>query len=317
MHGANKNMGVNEWMVLAGLSCERLKIKPRAASGGGDLGMSGNQHGDVKLSKLSFTFSPHPRQQLCMRMCTYIVLEYDPVSTITSPRGRTYRIEGHTFTCTCSSPCSPSQPSPSALQRADRATTPRAPPSEWIAAHQAANRAHAAAASLLSTLPPTAPRQRAALPTRCTPAACRRRARRGRGSLHPCHTRQALLTPHRRIHPRRRMAHQRRAHVQGHHGRGVSMQGLLPNARMVNAIWDDDNAGTRHLWAYPDTGRWNASRHTDEFVQNLPTTAHGPSSATSPSPSWAAPSAATTLRWTTRRLLVSMTASLIGPPRAS
>ena len=48
------------------------------------------------------------------------------------------------------------------------------------------------------------------------------------------------------------------------------MQGLLPNARMVNAIWDDDNAGTRHLWAYPDTGRWNASRHTDEFVQNLP-----------------------------------------------
>ena len=58
--------------------------------------------------------------------------------------------------------------------------------------------------------------------------------------------------------------------------KGVSMEGLLPNSRMVNAIWDDDNAGTRSLWKYPETGIWNATRNTDEFVRALPDyRAHG------------------------------------------
>jgi len=44
------------------------------------------------------------------------------------------------------------------------------------------------------------------------------------------------------------------------------MQGLLPNARMVNAVFDDLNPKTRHLWAYPDTGEWDGERNTDEMV---------------------------------------------------
>ena len=35
---------------------------------------------------------------------------------------------------------------------------------------------------------------------------------------------------------------------------------------MVNAIFDDENAHTRTLWSYPDTGTWDAQRNTDEFV---------------------------------------------------
>ena len=57
---------------------------------------------------------------------------------------------------------------------------------------------------------------------------------------------------------------------------GVSMQGLLPNSRMVNAIYDDDHASTRSLWNYPDTHKWDADRHTNEFIAALPDyRAHG------------------------------------------
>ena len=34
--------------------------------------------------------------------------------------------------------------------------------------------------------------------------------------------------------------------------RGVSIEGLMMNSRMANAVFDDDNELTRHLWAYPD-----------------------------------------------------------------
>jgi hypothetical protein len=47
---------------------------------------------------------------------------------------------------------------------------------------------------------------------------------------------------------------------------GVSLEGLLPNARLVQGIFDDLNPDTRHLWKYPDTGEWNPDRNTDEFV---------------------------------------------------
>lgn len=53
------------------------------------------------------------------------------------------------------------------------------------------------------------------------------------------------------------------------HG-GTSVAGLLLNSRMANATFDDDNPLTRPLWAYPDTGEWDAERNTDEFVAMLP-----------------------------------------------
>ena len=52
--------------------------------------------------------------------------------------------------------------------------------------------------------------------------------------------------------------------------RGWRVEGLLLNSRMANAIFDDANPATRFLWRYPDTGRWDANRNSDEFVRCLP-----------------------------------------------
>jgi len=52
--------------------------------------------------------------------------------------------------------------------------------------------------------------------------------------------------------------------------RGYSIEGLLPNSRMVNGIFDDETDSTRYRWAYPDTKRWDAERNTREFVENIP-----------------------------------------------
>ncbi len=51
---------------------------------------------------------------------------------------------------------------------------------------------------------------------------------------------------------------------------GRSVEGLLLNSRMVQAVFDDENPITQPLWKYPDTGRWDADRNTDEFVAALP-----------------------------------------------
>ncbi len=51
---------------------------------------------------------------------------------------------------------------------------------------------------------------------------------------------------------------------------GVSLEGLLPNSRMVQGIFDDLNSETRKLWKYPDTGVWDADRNTNEFVTAIP-----------------------------------------------
>lgn len=51
---------------------------------------------------------------------------------------------------------------------------------------------------------------------------------------------------------------------------GVSLEGLLPNSRMVQGIFDDLNPATRPLWKYPDSGVWDADRNTDEFVAAMP-----------------------------------------------
>ena len=50
----------------------------------------------------------------------------------------------------------------------------------------------------------------------------------------------------------------------------LKVEGLLMNSRMTNAVFDDENLVTRGLFAYPDTGEWDADRNTDEFIAMLP-----------------------------------------------
>ncbi|HEX2323897.1 MAG TPA: hypothetical protein VHQ00_00790 [Chloroflexota bacterium] len=58
--------------------------------------------------------------------------------------------------------------------------------------------------------------------------------------------------------------------------RGHPVEGLLMNSRMVQATFDDENPLTAPMWAYPDTGRWDAARNCAEFVAMLPRyRAHG------------------------------------------
>jgi hypothetical protein len=52
--------------------------------------------------------------------------------------------------------------------------------------------------------------------------------------------------------------------------KGRRIDGLLFNARMVQGIFDDLNPETASQWAYPDTGKWDAERNTDEFVAAMP-----------------------------------------------
>lgn len=56
----------------------------------------------------------------------------------------------------------------------------------------------------------------------------------------------------------------------GQNYRGWNVEGLLMNSRMTNAVFDDENPVTRGLFAYPDTGVWDADRNTNEFVAMLP-----------------------------------------------
>jgi hypothetical protein len=48
--------------------------------------------------------------------------------------------------------------------------------------------------------------------------------------------------------------------------RGYKLEGLLPNSRMVQGVFDDLNPETRSRWAYPDTKAWDPARNTREFV---------------------------------------------------
>lgn len=57
---------------------------------------------------------------------------------------------------------------------------------------------------------------------------------------------------------------------EGREWNGHTIEGLLFNSRMVQAIFDDMNPDTRQLWAYPDTGEWDPDRNTDEFCAHLP-----------------------------------------------
>ena len=63
---------------------------------------------------------------------------------------------------------------------------------------------------------------------------------------------------------------------QGRTWQGNKIEGLLFNSRMVNGIFDDSNPATRDNFAYPDTGRWDPERNTNEFVMAMPSwKAHG------------------------------------------
>jgi hypothetical protein len=52
--------------------------------------------------------------------------------------------------------------------------------------------------------------------------------------------------------------------------KGYKIQGLLMNARTVQATFDDTNPETVSNWAYPDTGKWDAERNVQEYLEALP-----------------------------------------------
>lgn len=56
---------------------------------------------------------------------------------------------------------------------------------------------------------------------------------------------------------------------EGRSWNGVSVEGLLPNSRMVQGTFDDLNPETISKWDYPD-GKWDAKRNTDEFIAAMP-----------------------------------------------
>lgn len=58
--------------------------------------------------------------------------------------------------------------------------------------------------------------------------------------------------------------------LEGRVWNSVRIEGLLPNARLVQGVFDDLNPATRSNWAYPDTKRWDPDRNTREFVAAMP-----------------------------------------------
>jgi hypothetical protein len=52
--------------------------------------------------------------------------------------------------------------------------------------------------------------------------------------------------------------------------KGMKIEGLLLNSRMVQGVFDDANPETRQRWAYPDTGKWDPERNTREFIDAMP-----------------------------------------------
>jgi hypothetical protein len=51
--------------------------------------------------------------------------------------------------------------------------------------------------------------------------------------------------------------------------KGSAAEGLMINSRMIQGVFDDANASTVSMWAYPDTGRWDPNRNTAEFIANF------------------------------------------------
>jgi hypothetical protein len=57
---------------------------------------------------------------------------------------------------------------------------------------------------------------------------------------------------------------------EGRSYRGMKIEGLLMNSRMVQGIFHDLNPQTRDRWKYPDTGKWDPDRNTREFLAAMP-----------------------------------------------
>ena len=56
---------------------------------------------------------------------------------------------------------------------------------------------------------------------------------------------------------------------EGRSWRGMRIEGLLMNSRMVQGIFDDLNPETRSQWDYPD-GPFDAERNVREFLAAMP-----------------------------------------------
>lgn len=56
---------------------------------------------------------------------------------------------------------------------------------------------------------------------------------------------------------------------QGRSWNGLSIEGLLFNSRMVQALSDDENPSTRGVWMYPDGEEFSAERNVREFLAAL------------------------------------------------
>ncbi len=56
---------------------------------------------------------------------------------------------------------------------------------------------------------------------------------------------------------------------EGRTWQGVSVEGLLPNSRMVQGVFDDLNPETVDKWKYPDTGKWDPERNNREFMEAM------------------------------------------------
>jgi hypothetical protein len=52
--------------------------------------------------------------------------------------------------------------------------------------------------------------------------------------------------------------------------KGMKIEGLLMNSRMIQGIFDDENPETVSRWKYPDTGKWDPERNTREFIAAMP-----------------------------------------------
>ncbi len=61
-----------------------------------------------------------------------------------------------------------------------------------------------------------------------------------------------------------------RATYAGRVHKGMKIEGLLMNSRMVQGVFDDLNPETRSRWNYPDTGKWDPERNTREFIAAMP-----------------------------------------------
>jgi hypothetical protein len=52
--------------------------------------------------------------------------------------------------------------------------------------------------------------------------------------------------------------------------KGMKMEGLLPNSRMIQGVFDDYNPISQSNWIYADTKKWDADRNTNEFIAAMP-----------------------------------------------